>query len=139
MAYPPLILATTAPSMDMEAGIFFIFYGLDIINKRKMGRLKVPPLANPAMPVPMPNIVGALPGMTMMATKMMKSWMGRADVRSIPELLEIAQEEGVKLIACQMTMTVMGVKEKDLVDGVEVGGPAAYLDYGADADINLFI
>ncbi|MEK7846422.1 MAG: DsrE/DsrF/DrsH-like family protein, partial [Nitrospinota bacterium] len=66
MAYPPLILATTAISMDMEAGIFFTFYGLDIINKHKFNSLKVPPLANPAMPVPMPNIIGAMPGMTAM-------------------------------------------------------------------------
>lgn len=50
-AYPPLILATTAASMGWEAGIFFTFYGLDIINKKKHGSLQVPPLANPAMPM----------------------------------------------------------------------------------------
>ena len=61
MAYPPLILATTAAAMDMEAGIFFTFYGLNIIKKSTMASLKIPPLANPAMPVPMPNIMGALP------------------------------------------------------------------------------
>ncbi len=72
MAYPPLILATTATAMDMEAGIFFSFYGLDIVNKRTYQDLKIPPLANPAMPVPMPNIVGVLPGMTRMASWMMK-------------------------------------------------------------------
>ena len=78
MAYPPLILATTAVAMDMEAAIFFTFYGLNIIKKSTMSSLKVPPIANPAMPVPMPNIIGALPGMTAMATMMMKSWMGKA-------------------------------------------------------------
>ncbi|MBI1864547.1 MAG: DsrE/DsrF/DrsH-like family protein [Nitrospirae bacterium] len=82
MAYPPLILASTAISMDMEAGIFFTFYGLDLINKNKYGSLKVPPIANPAMPVPMPNILGMLPGMTAMATMMMKSWMGKAKGRA---------------------------------------------------------
>src|SRR3989337_3233287 len=75
MAYPPLILATTAAAMDIECSIFFTFYGLDIINKNKNKNLQVPSLANPAMPVSIPNIIGALPGMTAMATMLMKSWM----------------------------------------------------------------
>lgn len=62
MAYPPLILASTAAAMDLETSIFFTFYGLDIINKKKYANLKVSPLANPAMPVPVPNIIGVLPG-----------------------------------------------------------------------------
>jgi len=75
MAYPPLILATTAAAMEIECSIFFTFYGLDIINRNKNKNLRVPSLANPAMPVPVPNILGVLPGMTAMATMMMKSWM----------------------------------------------------------------
>jgi hypothetical protein len=74
MAYMPLILASTAGAMEMEAAIFFTFYGLQIIHKKNNKNLKVPPLANPAMPMPVPNIVGVLPGMTAMATMMMKSW-----------------------------------------------------------------
>ena len=139
MAYPPLILATTAAAMDYEVGIFFTFYGLDIINKKKYRSLKVPSLANPAMPVPVPNIVGVLPGMTAVATAMMKSWMQKASVPSIPELLDTARESGVKLFGCQMTMDVMGVKGEELVDGCEVCGAAAFLDYATDADIQLFI
>jgi hypothetical protein len=61
MAYPPLLIASTAGAMDLETEVFFTFYGLDILHKKKNRKLKVPPLANPAMPVPMPNIVGALP------------------------------------------------------------------------------
>src|SRR5262245_31016554 len=64
MAYPPLILASTAGAMGWEVGVFFTFYGLDIINKKRNKHLQVPPLANPAMPVPVPNLIGALPGMT---------------------------------------------------------------------------
>src|SRR4030066_1090865 len=116
MAYPPLILATTAAAMDIECSIFFTFYGLDIINKNKNKNLQVPSLANPAMPIPMPNIIGALPGMTAMATMMMKSWMARVNVPSITELLNIAAETGVKMIGCQMTMDVMGTKKEDLID-----------------------
>src|SRR4030066_615111 len=139
MAYPPLILATTAAAMDIERSIFFTFYGLDIINKRKNKNLKVPSLANPAMPVPVPNIIGALPGMTAMATKMMKSWMAKVNVPTIEDLLNIAVESGVKLLGCQMTMDVMGVKREDLIDGVEVCGAAAFLEYAVDADITLFV
>lgn len=139
MAYPPLILSTTAAAMDIECSIFFTFYGLDIINRNKNRNLRVPSLANPAMPVPVPNIIGALPGMTAMATMMMKSWMSRVNVPSIEALLDIAVESGVKLIGCQMTMDVMGVKKEDLIKGVEVCGAAAFLEYAIDADITLFV
>ena len=139
MAYPPLILATTAAAMDIECSIFFTFYGLDIINKNKNKNLKVPSLANPAMPIPLPNIIGALPGMTSVATMMMKSWMSKVNVPSITELLDISKETGVKLIACQMTMDVMGIKKEDLIDGIEVCGAAGFLEFAAEADITLFV
>jgi len=139
MAYPPLILASTAAAMDMETAVFFTFYGLDILNKKKNAHLKVPPLANPAMPVPMPNIVGALPGMTAMATWMMNKWMGDQNVPSITELLEACLEGGVKLIGCQMTMDVMGVPREDLIDGIEVGGAATFLEFASRANLTLFI
>jgi peroxiredoxin family protein len=139
MAYPPLILATTAAAMDMEAAIFFSFYGLDIINKKKYQDLKIPPLANPAMPVPMPNIVGVLPGMTRAASWMMKDWMKKGGVPTIPDLVEMARESGVKLIACQMTLDVLGIKKEDLIEGLEFAGAGAFLDYAADADITLFV
>ena len=139
MAYPPLILASTAAAFDLEVGIFFTFYGLDIINKKKNKNLKVPPLANPAMPMPVPNIIGVLPGMTAMATSMMKSWMAKQNVPTIPELLEACIDGGVKLIACQMTMDVMGVKREDLIDPIEVGGAGTFLDFALDAKTTLFI
>ena len=67
-AYPPLILGTAAAAMDMEVAIFFTFYGLEILKKGNADKLKVAPIANPAMPVPVPNILGMLPGMTSVAT-----------------------------------------------------------------------
>jgi len=139
MAYPPLILATTAAAMDMEAAIFFTFYGLEIVKKNKSGDLKVPPLANPAMPVPMPNIIGVLPGMTRMASWMMKDWMKKGGVPTIPDLLDMAKENGVRLIACQMSLDVLGIKKESLIDGLEFAGAGAFLDYAADADITLFV
>lgn len=138
-AYPPLILATTAASLGWEVGIFFTFYGLDIIHRKKHTRLKVPSLANPAMPVPVPNLVGALPGMTAVATAMMRNWMKHARLPDVPTFLNMARESGVKLFACSTTMGVMGVEEKDLVPGTDIAGATAFLDFAADADVSLFI
>ncbi|MBI2846817.1 MAG: DsrE/DsrF/DrsH-like family protein [Chloroflexi bacterium] len=139
MAYPPLILATTAAAMGWEVGIFFTFYGLDILNKKKLRSLKVPPLANPAMPVPVPNILGALPGMTAMATWMMKRWMGQAHMPSVEKLLDIAQASGVKLIGCTTTMGVMNVRKEDIIESAVLGGASSFLDYAAEAEVTVFV
>jgi peroxiredoxin family protein len=141
-AYPPLILATAAVAMDMEAAIFFTFYGLEIIKKGNADKLKVAPIANPAMPQPVPgisvpNIIGVLPGMTAVATNMMNGWMEKANVAKLSELLDIAMEFGVRIIACQMTMDVMGIKKEDLIDGIEIGGAATFLEYASNDAIAL--
>lgn len=138
-AYPPLILATTAASLGWEAGIFFTFYGLDILHKKKHKKLKVPPLANPAMPVPVPNLLGALPGMTAVATQMMRGWMGKANLPELPEFLDMARGLEVELFACSTTMGVMGVAEGDLIPGCQIAGAAAFLDYASEADVSMFI
>jgi peroxiredoxin family protein len=137
MAYPPLLLATTARSMGIEASIFFTLYGMKILKKN--ARLKVAPVANPAMPLPVPNIVGALPGMTSLASMMMSGMFKKQSVPSIKELLAMANESGVKLVACQMTMDVLGMKQKDLIDGIEYGGLATFIEYGMGSTISLFI
>jgi len=141
MAYPPLILATTAAAMDMDVTIFFTFYGLEMIKRGNADKLKVSPLGNPAMPmpVPIPTLVAALPGMETVATMMMKSMFKKHGVATIGQLLELAKEAGVKLIACQMTMDVMGYKQSDIIDGVEFGGAATWMDIAAESQVNLFI
>ena len=142
MAYPPLILATAAVAMDMEAAIFFTFYGLEIIKKGNIDKLQVSPVGNTAMPQPVPgisvpNILGMLPGMTAVATGMMNSWMKKAKVAKLSELLEMAIEFDVRLIACQMSMDVLGIKKEDLIDGIEIGGAATFLEYASDDAIAL--
>jgi peroxiredoxin family protein len=139
MAYPPLILATTAAAMDAEVSVFFTFYGLNILKKGGAEKLQVAPIANPAMPVPMPNILGMLPGMTPMATKMMKGMFAKNNVVSISELLRQAIELEVKLIACQMTMDVMGIRREDLIAEIELGGAASFLGFATGAHTTLFI
>jgi peroxiredoxin family protein len=136
-AYPPLILATTAVAMDMETAIFFTFYGLEIIKKGNADKLQVAPIANPAMPMPVPNIIGMLPGMTAIATDMMNNWMEKANVAKLSDLLNMAVELDIKLIACQMTMDVMNVKKEELIDGVDVGGAATFLEFASHNAITL--
>lgn len=141
MAYPPLILASTAIAMDVDVTIFFTLYGVDIVNKKKNHMLKIAPIANPAMPspIPFPNILGVLPGMTSMGTMMMNSMIKKINWPTIPELVNICVESGVKMIACTPTLEMTGVTKDDLVEGVELGGAAEFLDFALDANISLFI
>jgi peroxiredoxin family protein len=137
MAYPPLLLATGARSMGIEASIFFTLYGINILKKN--ANLKVAPIANPAMPMPVPNLIGALPGMTSMASMMMKGMFKKQAVPTIGELLDMARDSGVKLVACQMTLDVLGINQQALIDGVEFGGLATFLEYGMGASVTLFV
>ena len=146
-AYPALILASTAVAMGWEAGIFFTFYGLNIVHKDRMEHLQVAPLGNPAMPPPfaalpalkVPNIVGALPGMTAMATMMMQGMKDKAKVPSIKELLDICIEGDVQLFACATTMGVMNIAQSDLIPAAKCAGATTFLSYAADADVAMFI
>ncbi|HZR45109.1 MAG TPA: DsrE/DsrF/DrsH-like family protein [Candidatus Manganitrophaceae bacterium] len=139
-AYPPLILATTAIALGMEAALFFTFFGLHILKKGSAESLRFVPLGNPATPMPMPNILSVLPGMTALATFMMKKTIQEKQIASIPELFTIAKESGVKLWPCQMTMDMMGIERSELIDGLdEPVGAATFLSYAADASISLFV
>ena len=140
-AYPPLILATTAAAAGMEASIFFTFYGLNIIHKDFESRLRVSPVANPGMPMPvaLPDLVNALPGMEGIATMMMKSMFKKKNVATIRELLDAARESGVKLIACRMTMDVFGFDDDAFIPGVEFAGAASFLSEARRAHLTLFI
>jgi peroxiredoxin family protein len=139
MAYPPLILATTAAAMDIDTTIFFTFYGLEIIKKGQAEKLRVSPLGNPALHMPMPTVAAALPGMEAIATGMMRGMFKKHGVATVGQLLELAKESGVKLIACQMTMDVLGIKQADIIEGVEFGGAATFMDIAADANVSLFV
>ncbi|MBF0191521.1 MAG: DsrE/DsrF/DrsH-like family protein [Magnetococcales bacterium] len=138
-AYPPLILATTAAALDYEVTIFWTFYGLQVLKKNRS--LKISPLGNPAMPmpIPMPVLVQALPGMESMATIMMKQKMVSKGVASIDELMDMAIESDVKMIACQMTVDLFDFKHEELMDGLEYAGAARFFEVAQEADITLFI
>ena len=138
-AYPPMILATTAASLGWEVGIYFTFYGLDILHQDRFEKLKVASLANPAGPIRLPNLLGAVPGATAAATKVMKKWMKDSRMPELPEFIEMSQELGVTFFACATTMGVMGVEEEDLIEGCDIAGAAAFLDFAAGADVQLYV
>jgi len=142
-AYPPFILASTAAAVGYEAQIFFTFYGLNLL-KKKMD-LKISPLGNPGMPMPMgmdkwfPTLGTALPGMEAMMSGMMKQKMKSKGVASVEELRDICIESEVKLIACQMTVDLFDFKREDLIDDIETGGAATFLEFAGEADVSLFV
>ena len=140
MAYPPLILASTAAALGWEVQVFCTFYGLQLL-RRDLSGIKISPLANPAMPmpVPMPVIVQMLPGMESMATMMMKAKMKKKGVASLEELRTICLESEVKFIACQMTVDLFDFEKSDFIDGIEYGGAAMFLKFAGETDVCLFI
>src|SRR6056297_1579336 len=119
MAYPPLILASTAAAFDYEVTVFHTFWGLDILHEEHSTDLKLSSVGNPNMPVP--NIVGAIPGMDRVTTKMMERRIDDNDTATIQELIETSLEMGVEFQACQMTMELMDYDEENFFDGVRTG------------------
>ena len=139
-AYPPFILASTAASLGYEVQVFFTFYGLTLLRK-DISDLKISPLGNPAMPmpVPMPVFVQALPGMESMASMMMKNKMKSKGVASLQELRDVCIESDVKMIACQMTVDLFEFDKSEFIDQCEYGGAAMFMGFAGDTDICLFI
>ena len=151
-AYPPFILATAAGAMGWEVGVFFTCYGLTLLKPQLAAA--VSPLGNPAMPMkmpfgpagfqninwPMPNLLMAnVPGFESLATTLMKQTFHNKGVATVEELREMAIEMDVRMIGCQMTMDVFGFKREDFIPQCEIGGAATFLEYAADADVQLFI
>jgi len=138
MAYPPLMLATTAAAMGMQVDLYFTFWGINMINKKTIDSLKISPVGNAA--VPMPNILGMIPGMTAMMTSMMQKKMQKIKMPSIREMIATAKESGVKFHACSPTLDMMGLKKEDLIPEVDdIIGAATYLELASADAITLFI
>ena len=138
MAYPPLILASTAAAFGWDVTVFHTFWGLDILHEEKSKELKLSAVGNPSMP--MPNALAALPGMDLMATRMMNKKIADNNTATIEELIDVTLDQGAELQACQMTIDLMDYDEEDFYDGVTIGvGAATALQRMADADIQLLI
>ncbi|MEY7851117.1 DsrE/DsrF/DrsH-like family protein [Natrarchaeobius sp. A-rgal3] len=138
MAYPPLILASTAAAFDWDVVVFHTFWGLDILHEENSKNLKLSAVGNPNMPVP--NAVAAIPGMDRMATRMMEKRIDENGTATIEELIELSLESGVDLQACQMTIELMDYDEDDFYDGVTTGvGAATAVQHMAESDVQLLI
>ncbi len=140
MAYPPFILASTAAALGYEVQVFFTFYGLQLLRK-DLSTVKISPLANPAMPmpVPMPVMVQMLPGMESMATMMMKNKLKSKGVASLEELRDLCLEADVKFIACQMTVDLFDFDKSEFIDNIEYGGASTFMAFAGETDICLFV
>jgi peroxiredoxin family protein len=129
MAYPALVMGWAALGNGIDVTIFFTFWGLDIINKARVDRLELAPVANTSMKMSMmgvdtgnlgiPNLMGVLPGMTAFATKLMKDKMDKLEVPPVREYLQMLVDAGAKLYACKMSVDMMELKMDDFVDGVQ--------------------
>ena len=142
-AYPPFILASTAAALGYQVTMFFTFYGLQLLKKKL--DLKVSPLGNPGMPMPMgmnswfPVLGTAIPGMETMMTSMMKNTIKSKGVATIEELRDLCLEADAKLIGCQMTIDLFDMKREDFIDDIDIGGAATYFEHAGEANVNLFI
>ena len=117
--YPGLIMANGARMEGIEASLFFTFFGLDAIIKKRMNNLKVATVGNPAMH--MPTLLGAIPGMSSFATSMMKKEMEKIDIPPVGEFLTMIHDSGAEIYACKATVDMFHLKPNDFcpeVDGV---------------------
>jgi len=127
-AYPSLVLALNTVRLGHEATVFYTFFGLDVIKIGGAEKLKFYPQG------PM----GAIPGMPQLASSMMRKQVEEANIPDIPTLLELCSLEGVKFVACHMTMEMMKIKKEDLIENVTVMTAEQFLKQAADCQINMF-
>ena len=127
-AYPSLVLGINAARQGMQTKIFYSFMGMNLVLEGGAERAKFFP----------PGVMGAIPGMTTVATGMMKKKIEQANIPSLADLQEMAQIEGVELIACHMTVQMMEIEEEKLIEGVIVWTAEDFLKYAKECKICLF-
>jgi len=127
-AYPSLVLGINAARQGMESKIFYSFMGLNLVLQGGVDRAKFFP----------PGAMGAIPGMVTLATGIMKKKIDKANIPSLGDLQEMAQLEGVELIACKMTVDMMEIDEDKLIEGVSVWTAEDFLKYAKGCKLCLF-
>jgi len=127
-AYPGLILGINARRLGMQAKVFCTFMGINVIRKGWAERAKFQPS----------GFMGAIPGMSAIATWMMKGKIEKAQIPSLPDLQEMAMLEGVEFIACKMTIDMMDLKQEDFIEGVVIQSAEDFLRYAKDCKICLY-
>jgi peroxiredoxin family protein len=127
-AYPGLVLGINSNRLGMDTTIFYTFMGLNVLRKGWIQSAKFTP----------PGFMGAIPGMSAIATWMMKSKITKANIPDLSDLQEIAQIEGVKFVACKMTVDMMGLKQEDFIDGVVIQAAEDFLKHAKDCKVLLY-
>jgi peroxiredoxin family protein len=149
MAYPALIMGWAALGNGIDVTIFFTFWGMDLINKARVKRLELAPVANTSMKMSLmgiktgnlgiPNLMGMLPGMTAFATKLMNDKMAALEVPTVDEYLQMLVDAGANLYACKMSVDMFGLKKEDFIDGVkDIVTASDFMDLSDGAQI-IFI
>jgi peroxiredoxin family protein len=127
-AYPSLILGINAARQGMESKVFYTFMGINLVKKGGVEKAKFFP----------PGVMGAVPGMSTIATGMMKKKIDKAQIPSLAELMEMATIEGVELIACKMTYDMMELHEEELLEDMVIWTAEDFIKYAKDCKICLF-
>jgi peroxiredoxin family protein len=137
MAYPPMILANAARMSGIETHIFFTFWGLDIVTKKKNKGLNVAVVGNPNMHpwFHIPTIIGVIPFMSAAATWMMNREIAKLDFPPVGEFMQMIVDSGAHVYGCKMSMDMMKLTKEDLIDGAEVLGAMEFLDIAEGAQI----
>ena len=136
------IIANGAASMDSDVTMFFTFWGLNVLRKKSAAPVRKNVMEKMfAMMMPQGASKLRLSKMNMggLGTAMMKGVMQQKNVSSLETLIDKAKASGIKLVACTMSMDIMGIKKEELIDGVELGGVAMYLDHAESGNVNLFV
>ena len=115
--YPGLIMANGARMEGIEATLFFTFFGLDAIIDKRMDHIKVATVGNPAMHIP--TIVGGLPGMSAIATKMMSKEMEKIDIPPVREFIEMIHDAGCEIYGCLATVDMFHLKKEDFCEQLD--------------------
>jgi peroxiredoxin family protein/TusA-related sulfurtransferase len=136
------IIANGAASMDSDVTMFFTFWGLNVLRKKPASPVRkrmIEKMFAMMMPQGASKLKLSKMNMAGLGTAMMKGVMQQKNVSSLEELIDKAIASGIKLVACTMSMDIMGIKKEELIDGVELGGVAMYLDHAEAGNVNLFV
>jgi peroxiredoxin family protein len=136
------IIANGAAAYDHEVTIFHTFWGLNALRKEEMVPVKkgfLEKMFGKMMPRGVDKMGLSKMNFAGMGPKMIKNVMKKHNALTLPQLIEMAQEQDVKLVACTMTMDLLGLQEKELLDNIEYAGVASYLADAEDGNVNLFI
>ncbi|MCC0717864.1 CoA-disulfide reductase [Clostridioides sp. ZZV14-6105] len=141
-AIASFIIATGAASMGKEVTMFFTFWGLNILKRKDKPNVSKDTMEK-MFDIMLPSHTGKLPlsqmNMAGMGPKMINQIMKKHNVDDLDTLIKNAMDMGVKVVACTMSMDLMGIKSEEFIDGVDLGGVASYLGATEDAGLNLFV